>query len=357
MEGKIAFGIVGAGAISKFHIDAVNANAGEAFVAGITDLSKETALRVARQNGGIRVYDSVENLLADESIHAVCICVPNGFHAEIIQKAAARKKHIVVEKPLAITKRQLYDAEQAVEENGVTLAVISQLRFAPGIRQAKAIIHSGALGKIAFADMYMKYNRLPEYYASGAWRGTKKLDGGGALMNQGVHGVDLLQTLAGDVRSVFAFSRTISHQIEVEDALSASLEFENGAIGVLQASTCVYPGYPRRIEINGDKGSLTVTETALTRLDLARDNEDFAKNVRLADFESGAAEAMDISGDYHALQITDFIAALKEGRKPLVDFKEGRKAVDVILAMYASAREGRRVFIEELNPRPQKAFC
>jgi predicted dehydrogenase len=154
---------------------------------------------------------------------------------------------------------------------------------------------------------------------------------------------------------VFAFSKTLARKIEVEDTLCASVEFESGAIGVIQATTSVYPGYPRRIEINGDRGSIIIEETALTRMDIdGHSSEDLT--FRPA-FSSGSSAAMNISGDYHTLQISDFIDAVREKKKPAVDVIEGRKAVDVILAIYKSAREERRVFIEELNPKPNKHYC
>ncbi len=355
MGRKTGFGIIGCGMISEFHINAVDALGDKAKLIGITDNVRDSAERLSFRHGGLKIFDSVDDMLSCREINAVCICVPSGYHADMIIKAAAAKKHIVVEKPLAITKEQLDEVVQTVEKNGVTLAVISQLRFAKDIKRAKYSIDSGELGKIVCADMYMKYYRSQEYYDSGAWRGTKKLDGGGALMNLGIPGVDLLQYLAGPVKSVFAFSKTLSRKIEVEDTLCASIEFESGAIGVIQAATSVYPGYPRRIEINGDRGSVCIEETALTRMDIAGNSaEDLT--FRPA-FASGASAAMNISNDYHTLQISDFIDAIKEKRKPAVDVLEGRKAVDVILAIYKSAREERRVFTEEFNPKPNSNFC
>ncbi|NLN54707.1 MAG: Gfo/Idh/MocA family oxidoreductase [Clostridiales bacterium] len=355
MARKLGFGIIGCGMISEFHINAIGELSDKATLVGITDTVRDNAERLSSRHSGLYIFDSVEDMLASRDIHAVCICVPSGYHADIIYKAAAAKKHIMVEKPLAITKEQLDEIQRVVGENRITLAVVSQLRFAKDINRAKYAIQSGELGKILCADMYMKYYRSQEYYDSGAWRGTKRLDGGGALMNQGIHGVDILQYLAGEIKSVFAFSKTLARKIEVEDTLCASVEFESGAIGVIQATTSVYPGYPRRIEINGDRGSIIIEETALTRMDIdGHSSEDLT--FRPA-FSSGSSAAMNISGDYHTLQISDFIDAVREKKKPAVDVIEGRKAVDVILAIYKSAREERRVFIEELNPKPNKHYC
>jgi UDP-N-acetyl-2-amino-2-deoxyglucuronate dehydrogenase len=355
MARKLGFGIIGCGMISEFHINAIEELSDKAKLVGITDTVRDNAERVSSRHGGLKIFDTVDEMLSCKDIHAVCICVPSGYHADVIYKAAKAKKHIVVEKPLAITKEQLDEIERVVSENKVTLAVISQLRFAKDIKRVKYSVESGELGKIVCADMVMKYYRSQEYYDSGAWRGTKKLDGGGALMNQGIHGVDLLQYLAGEIKSVFAFSKTLARKIEVEDTLCASVEFESGAIGVIQATTSVYPGYPRRIEINGDRGSVCIEETAITKMDIdGHSSEDLTFRPS---FASGASAAMNISGDYHTLQLADFIDAIKDKRKPIVDVVEGRKAVDVILAIYKSAREERRVFIDELNPKPNKHFC
>ncbi len=352
---KLGFGIIGCGMISEFHINAIKALAGKAKLAGITDVSRDAAGRVSEKHGGLRVFGSAEEMLESKEVGAVCVCVPSGYHADIIIKAAKAKKHIVAEKPVAITKEQLDAIEEELSKNKVTLAVISQLRFAKDIGKAKYMIESGELGRIVYTDMYMKYHRSGEYYASGAWRGTKALDGGGALMNQGIHGIDLMYFLGGEVKSVFAFSATLSREIEVEDTLSACVEFESGALGVAQAATSVYPGYPRRLEINGDRGSLAIEETSLVSAHIAGSP---VEDLTFRPFySSGASAASNISGDYHLLQISDFIDAVREKRPPAVDFAEGRKAVDIILAIYKSAREGRRVFLDELCYKPDKNFC
>lgn len=352
---KLGFGVIGCGMISEFHINALAALDSKAKIVGVTDVNRDSAERLSSSHGGIRIFDSLDDMLACKEIGAVCICTPSGYHADAVIKAANAGKNVVVEKPLAITKEQLDAIEEACRRNKTTLSVISQLRFAKDIRKAKQMLENGELGRLCCADMYMKYFRSQEYYDSGAWRGTKKIDGGGALMNQGIHGVDLIIYLAGAVKSVYAFSSTLARRIEVEDTLCAALEFESGALGVIQATTSVFPGYPRRIELNGSLGSITIEETAITKMDIdgsVTEDLTFRKPVY-----SSASSAMNFSGDYHTLQISDFIDAVREKRRPFVDLSEGRKAVDVILAIYRSAREGRRVFIEELYPKPNDNYC
>ena len=201
---KIGFGIIGCGMISEFHINALLALRDKARIIGITDVNRDSAERVAASHEDFRIFDSVEDMLESKEIGAVCICTPSGYHADAIIKASEAGKNIIVEKPLAITKEQLDEVMRVCRANRTTVAVISQLRFAKDIRKAKIMLENGELGTLCCADMYMKYFRSQEYYDSGSWRGTKKIDGGGALMNQGIHGVDLLLYLVGGIKSVFA---------------------------------------------------------------------------------------------------------------------------------------------------------
>lgn len=351
---RLGFGIIGCGMIAEYHVSALEDLSDKARIIGVADPVIESARRLAGRHD-LCVFESTEALLASKDVDVVCICTPSGYHAENIIAASEAGKHVVVEKPMAITKEQLDAVESCCRKNGTVFSVISQLRFARDIRRAKFAINEGELGRVVTADMYMKYNRSQEYYDSGAWRGTWKLDGGGALMNQGIHGVDLLQYLVGDVISVFGVAKTLSRRIEVEDTLSAVLEFQNGAIGVIQATTSVYPGYPRRLEINGDNGTIVVEETAITRMDISGSKtEDIILRPTVA---TSASSASSINSDYHTAQLSDVIDAIKEHRAPAVDIVEGRKAVDIILAIYRSAREGRKVYIEELNAKPNKLFC
>lgn len=335
---KIGFGIIGCGVIADFHANAVFGLPEDAVLVGVADARYESAVRFANMKQ-VRAFGSVEELLACEEIDVVTICTPSGFHAEVAVAAANAGKHIIVEKPMAITAEQLDRMEEACEKNGVVLSSIAQSRFTNGVRMAKQAVEDGLLGRLVCADIYMKFNRTQEYYNSGGWRGTKAIDGGGALMNQGIHGVDLLLYLAGDVKSVYAVSKTLARKIEVEDTLSAVLEFKSGATGVIQATTSVYPGYPRRLELNGDRGTIVLEEGALVRWDIENDvRQDI---VLQPPMHSSAATPTAISSDYHTRQFKDVIRALRTGTKPLIDIREGRRPVDLILAIYRSAEERR----------------
>jgi predicted dehydrogenase len=310
----------------------------DAVLVGVADARLPAAERFAKEKQ-VRAFASVEEMLACPEIDVVTICVPSGLHAELAIKAANAGKHIIVEKPMAITKEQLDAMEEACERNGVMLSSVAQSRFTSGVRKAKQAIEEGYLGKLVCADVYMKFNRSQEYYNTGGWRGTKAMDGGGALMNQGIHGVDLLLYLAGDVKSVYAVSKTLARQIEVEDTLSAVLEFKSGATGVIQATTSVYPGYPRRLELNGDKGTIVLEEGNLIRWDM--EDTTLPAVTLKSNVRSSASAPTDFSADNHTKQFKDVIQALRGGTKPLVDLREGRRAVDLILAIYKSAEERR----------------
>ncbi len=345
---EIGFGIIGCGVIADFHANALAALAGKARLAGVCDVVPESARRFAEKHK-TRVYANEKEMLADPQIEAVCVCTPSGYHFSSVINAARAGKHIVCEKPLAINKTQLDEVCSVCRESGVCVSVISQNRYADSIRRVKTALEEGLLGKLVCADIYMKYHRSQEYYDSGAWRGTLAVDGGGALMNQGIHGVDLLLYLAGDIKTVYAVAKTRSRNIEVEDVLSAVVEYENGATGVIQATTAVFPGYPRRLELNGDRGTVILNETSIVRWDLetSANEEDI---VLMPMFQSGCSTPTAISGDGHLRQLADAVECIRTGASPLSGLADGRRAVDVILAIYESAKSGKRVEV-----RPYRA--
>lgn len=338
---KLGFGIIGCGVIADFHVNAILENAEDTVLVGVADVNYERAKAFAEKHGTY-AFASVEDMLRCPEISVVNICTPSGFHADAVRKAADFGKNIIVEKPLGITLGQLDDITEACENNGIVLSCISQNRFAHGVQMTKQALRDGLLGKLVCADIYMKYNRTQAYYDSSSWRGTKAFDGGGALMNQGIHGVDLLLYLAGPVKSVYALSKTMVRNIEVEDTLSAVVEYDSGAIGVIQATTSVYPGYPRRLELNGDRGTIVLDEGNISRWDIQSDaRQDVVIQPNFTNSSYATPTAINV--DFHARQIADVIRAIRTGTKPLVDVWEGRKAVELILAIYQSADEGRRI--------------
>lgn len=331
------FGLIGCGAIARLHAKAI-AGIEKAELIGVYDYSYAYAEKFAKEFG-CKAYESLESLLANPDIDIVNICTPSGLHAEQTILAAKAKKHVIVEKPMAITKEQLDSAISAIRENGIKAEVITQLRFTPAIRKLKQAIDEGRLGKILLADFNMKYYRSPEYYKQGGWRGTWKMDGGGALMNQGVHGIDLVQYLVGGVKSVYAQCRTLDREIEVEDTANILVEYTNGAMGVIQSTTVATPGRPRQITVCGSKGSVVVKEDVIEHWDIA--GEEDGEEMQ-SDFHSGV-DPMAFTEYYHKMQFIDLINAIDENRKPMVDENDGRKPVDIILAAYESSRTGKKI--------------
>ena len=332
MGKKYGFGIIGCGIISKWHADAIM-SIEDAVLIGATDNKKENADEFAK-NYSCKFFSSIDEMLACDEIDIVCICTPSGLHAPMAIKVANSGKHFVLEKPMAITKEQLKDIIDACEKNGAKGAVVSQLRFTQAVQTVKKAIENGELGDIVVADVYMKYFRSAEYYKSAGWRGTWEMDGGGALMNQGIHGIDMLLYLAGPAKSVMGMCRTLARDIEVEDTANILVQFESGAIGVIQGTTSVDPGYPMRIEISGTRGTVVIDDGNITRWDVDGKKLEEDKNKQDSKIETT---------DNHALQIQDLINAIKEDRRPLVDIYEGKRPVDVILGAYESSRTGKMV--------------
>jgi len=321
------------------HADAIEElSGGELY--GVYDAYPESAKRFAAARG-CRQFETLEELFTCADVDIVNVCTPSGSHAELAIRAAEAGKHVVVEKPMAITKEQLNAMVAAVEKHKTKVAVITQLRFVPSIQKAKQAIDEGRLGKILLADFQGKFYRSKEYYEKGGWRGTWAMDGGGALMNQGVHGVDLIQYLMGGVKSVSAICRTQMHSIETEDSAYLLVEYNNGAIGSIHSTTVAAPGYPRIIEISGTKGTIRLEEDQIQLWDVEGEEMETGKTDSKA-----ASDPMAFSYAFHMMQFADLIEAIDNDRAPLVDVYEGKKPVDIILAAYESSRLGRRVEIE-----------
>lgn len=342
MVRRLGFGIIGCGMISGWHASAI-LRMPDADLVSAFDVN-ERSRALFSQKYHVTVYDAVEPLLDDPMVEAVCICVPSGLHAEYAVRCACAGKHIVLEKPMAVNLQQADEIIHACTENNVKLTVISQFRFTSATLRLKKAMDSGVLGKPIAADLSMKFYRSQEYYDRSGWRGTWKMDGGGALMNQGIHGVDLLQHIMGPVRSVFAYARTLARNIEVEDTAVAAVEFANGALGAIQATTSVYPGYPRRLEVNGSKGAIILEDDRITRWDVEGQcaPDDLPAASPASDSSSDPAG---ISFEWHFRQISDLAEAIRSGRAPLVDQFEGRKAIEIIIAAYESSKTGKPVFL------------
>lgn len=339
---QIGYAIIGCGMISQFHIVAINA-APNARVIGVFDAVPARCQQFAGQNG-VKAYSSLDEVWADSKVDAVCVCTPSGLHYPQAKAALEHGKHVLVEKPMALNLHDCDDLIAAAEERKLMLGVVSQLRFSPAIQQVKQAMEAGTLGKMICADLYMKFHRSQGYYDSSGWRGTWKMDGGGALMNQGIHGVDILQYLAGPVESIFARAKTLVRKIEVEDTLSAVTEFRSGAIGVIQATTSMYSGFSRRLELCGERGTIILEEDKILLWDVADDDGLNLDNQGATEVRSSSNPAQ-IGTSGHDQQIANFNAAVLGQEKLLVDGAEGRKALEIILGAYQSSRENRPVYL------------
>jgi predicted dehydrogenase len=279
-------------------------------------------------------------------VHVLTVTTPSGAHLDPALSAIRAGKHVLVEKPLEATPARVDTLIEAAAACGVKLGTIFQGRFGAGARRVKAALERGRLGRLVLASAYVKWQRTAAYYET-PWKGTWELDGGGALMNQAIHGVDLLQWFAGlPIEVSGRMTRRVHTAIQADDTTVASLAFPCGALGCIEATTATFPGWSRRIELCGEQGSICLEDDHIARWDFARaEPEDEAVRSAPRDdaLGSGAGSAGSISIAGHLRQIGDFVAAVHEDRPPIVDGHEGRKAVALIHAIYDSARRGAAV--------------
>ncbi|TWU45133.1 Glucose--fructose oxidoreductase precursor [Novipirellula aureliae] len=339
----IGIGVVGCGMIAGFHAKAI-ADANGAELIGGVDRSPDLAKNFAEKNG-CKAYNTLAEMLADPAIDAVSICTPSGVHMDPAVEAAQAGKHVFVEKPLEITTERCDKIIQACEKSDVRLAVTFQSRFHKSSQIVKKAVDEGRFGTITMGDAYVKWFRTQEYYDSGAWRGTWALDGGGALMNQAVHSVDLLLWLMGDVKEISAMTTTATHErIEVEDIAVATLRFANGALGVIEATTTAFPGTLKRIEISGSLGTAIIEEEDIKMWQFAHEheNDQHIRDTMIGKTETGggAADPSAIGHHGHTMLFEEFVAAIDEKRAPAIDGHEGRRSIEVIEAIYQSAKSG-----------------
>ncbi len=337
------FGIAGPGAVAHLHSKAIQQAKGADLIA-VYGRDKEKTQAFALQYG-VQPYTDLDEFLVKGGIDAITIATPSGAHLDIGCKAACHSKHILCEKPLEITSEKSTTLIKTCAENAVTLGVFFQARFDPCTQLAKDAIASGRLGRILFASCQMRWFRSQGYYDSAAWRGTWALDGGGCLMNQGIHTVDLLVHLIGEAAVVSAIQGPVTHKrIEVEDNLCATVRFKSGAIGTIETSTSCGPGLPRRVEISGEKGTITIEDNRIVRWDFIEEKEEdreIIKQFKTRDTSvGGAADPMAIDVFGHVQIVENFVRSVEEKTPPFIDGLEGKKAVDFVCAIYDSIRTG-----------------
>jgi predicted dehydrogenase len=340
----IRIGLIGGGNISETHARAARAIAGVEIVA-VHGTNREKITRLCLEYGGTP-YQNFEAFLDHRPMDLAIIGSPSGLHAEQGIAAARSGLHVLTEKPIEISTARADALIAAAKKYSVHLGVIFQDRTKRHIRELKSWLDQGLLGKVLFVDARVKWYRPPEYYANSRWRGTFALDGGGALINQGVHTIDLLLWLLGDVVRVQARTATLLHKIEAEDTAVATLEFASGALGVFHATTAAYPGSPRRVEISGTEGTVILEHDRIIAVNLrnALSAVDLAALDDSATDENQSASSATVS-DFrgHQAVLEDFLGAIRQNRAPTCDGADGRRSIALIESIYRAAKTPDRV--------------
>ena len=335
----IKIGIIGTGSIVGKHAQAIGEIADAELVA-LYNPNPGSAAK-AKAQFKLPVFTDLDEFLGFPRLEVVCICTPSGMHLEPALAAAKAGKHLMIEKPIEINLERTDQLIACCEENSVKLAVIFQNRFTEDYKKLTRAVSEGVFGRLLMGNAYVNWFRDSAYYFTSNWKGTLKADGGGALINQGIHTIDLLLDLMGDVKSVFGQVQTTLYPIEGEDLGAAIVNFENGALGNITSATALYPGYPERIEIFGTEGSAILEAGKLTQWNIKGSAESVKPTENVGG--SGASDPTAIGHQLHLEQWRLFVKAIKEDLTPLVDGKTARKSMELIRAIYFSSKEGKLV--------------
>jgi predicted dehydrogenase len=342
----LTFGIVGCGAISTQHLEAI-AGIDGARLGGVVSASPERA-RAVGERWDVPWTTDLDELLDRPDVDAVSVMTPSGLHASQALAAVRRDKHVLVEKPIALSVR---DADALIDEaqrRGVTVGTVSQRRFEPVMEALQAAIVGQALGRVSLVLAEGIYHRPQSYYDSAAWRGTIALDGG-VLMNQAIHMVDLVRWLGGPVASVAAHVATRTHAMEAEDTATVSLAFADGALGAITATTSATPEFPPELRIYGDRGHVRIVGEAAAEWDVpgtAAPQPDAAAEAGDGNPGAGATATWGTTSAGYVRQYRDFLDAIRTGRQPAVTGTDGRNALEIVTAAYEASRTGRSVALE-----------
>ncbi len=330
--------MIGTGAISRMHAR-VYRNIGYELTV-CTDIDEASGRRFAKEHGA-EFVSGYEEVCRHPQVEYVDVCTFPDFRLKPVEACALAGKHVQVQKPISTnleTARRMIEIARAA---GILLGVVSQHRFDDASLFVSQALAAGRLGKLLELDGYTKWYRSPEYYARPI-KGSWQTEGGGALINQAIHQVDILRWLAGPVKQLFAvWQLGAVHRIESEDVVNAVVEYASGATGVIQAATAFRPGYPERIEIHGSRGTAVITGDKLTTWDVEDDSGEPAPVARQG--ASGASDPMAISLEPFERQFLDFGDAIRQGRQPRVTGEEGYQALEVVDAVYRSCRSGQKV--------------
>lgn len=330
MDKKVRFAVIGCGRIAPKHAESIVALP-EAELVAVCDIIPEKAQAFADKYGA-KPYTSYEEMLAKEDIDVVTIATSSDLHAPIGIAAAKSGKHVMVEKPMAMTLKSADELIQTCKDNGVKLEVIHQNRFNKSVKHMRKALEEGRFGKLTHGQATVRWNRDDNYYAQASWRGTKLQDGG-VLMNQSIHNIDLLQWTFGPVESVFGYTTTAMRKIEMEDVGGAVIKFKSGAIGLIEAASTIYPkNIEETLNVFGSTGSVIIGGIAVNRIETWEfpESEEEKKQI----FASQESDPPTVYGFGHREVISDMIQAIREDRTPAIPGEEGRKALEIILAIY-----------------------
>ncbi|MEZ4848262.1 MAG: Gfo/Idh/MocA family oxidoreductase [Bacteroidia bacterium] len=333
------FGIVGMGSIASFHIKSLE-ELPNCEVVALCSSNAERA-KEAGQHYHLPAFTDTAKMISEVDLDAIVICSASGYHLEPTLTAAKAGKHVICEKPLEVTVERADEMIQTCRDAGVKLGCIFQSRFKPDFMRIQKVVAEGKLGKLLLGNAYVKWFRSQEYYDSRPWRGTYTGDGGAALINQSIHTIDLLQCIMGPVESVYGKTRTLTHNIEGEDLGLAMLTFKNGALGTIEGSTSLYPGYPERLEIHGSLGGIVYEGGKITVWNVPGEEGQLPNDKPVGG--SGASDPLAIDYIWHKMQLQDFVEALEADREPAINGEEGRKSLEIIRAVYESNRLGKEV--------------
>ena len=338
---EIGIGIIGTGSIVKVYAKCIAELEEAKLVALYTKSSKRVA--EAEKLFGVKVYDDMDEFLANPDIQLICVCNESGNHGEAIKKSAEAGKHVLSEKPLEVTPEKIDEAIAICKQQKVILGCVFQNRCSDEYKIVEKTVKEGDLGKLLMGSANINWYRSPEYYSNNPWRGTLRFDGGAALSNQGIHTIDLLLNLMGPVKSVFGNVKTMVHQIEGEDVAAGLLNFDNGSIGVITGGTALFPGYPERLEIFGEKGSILMEAGKIKEWNVQEVPS--PASLKGESGLSGAADPTNIDTDNHRAVLADMVKAIKENGSPMVDGAEARKSVEVITSLYRSSKEEKLIYL------------
>jgi UDP-N-acetyl-2-amino-2-deoxyglucuronate dehydrogenase len=344
----LGFAIVGCGMIARFHAKALAEVPGTKLVALVSRNAANARTLADSLSSPCDIATDLNAIVNRSDLDVVIVTTPSGAHMEPAVAAAKAGKHVVVEKPLEISLERCDQIIDACRKNGVQLCTIFPSRFGDANQALKQAIEDGRFGRLTLGETTCKWWRAQSYYDEGGWKGTQALDGGGALMNQAIHNVDLLCWMMGPVTHISGFTATLAHErIEVEDTAVACMRFASGALGVIQAATSVHPGLPKTVAVHGDRGTVVIEQDDVIRWELTpsteRDDQIRKRFAQKTGASGGSSNPAAISHEGHARQLRDFVEAIRSKRPPLVDGSEGRKAVEVILAIYRAAASGQSV--------------